>query len=99
MILSLWRLPNYYTSGGSDDHVDILGLDNIPPGYDNPPTTETQKQYLIDITNEVINNGGSGVIVWGGEWVGSDCYVYADQWGKGSSWENKTFWDFNDNLA
>jgi arabinogalactan endo-1,4-beta-galactosidase len=87
-----------YTSGGSDGHVDILGLDNIPPGYDNPPTTETQKQYLTDITNEVINNGGAGVIVWGGEWVGSDCYVYPDQWGKGSSWENKTFWDFNDNL-
>lgn len=87
-----------YTSGGSDNHVDILSLNTIPVGYPNPPVTETQKQYLIDITNEVLNNGGSGVLVWGGEWVGSDCFVYPDQWGRGSSWENKTFWDFDCNL-
>lgn len=87
-----------YTSEGSDDHVNILGLENIPAGYTNPPSTETQKKYLIDITNEVISNGGSGVITWGGEWVGSSCFIYADQWGAGSSWENKTFWDFNTNL-
>ena len=87
-----------FTEGGNDNHVDILGMENIPPGYPNPPTTETQKQYLVDITWEVLGHGGSGVIVWGGEWVGSDCYIYADKWGKGSSWENKTFWDFNYNL-
>ncbi len=87
-----------FTEGGNDNHVDILGTENIPPGYPNPPTTETQKQYLVDITREVLDHGGSGVIVWGGEWVGSDCYIYADKWGKGSSWENKTFWDFNYNL-
>ncbi len=87
-----------FTDGGSDTHVDILGTDNIPAGYSNPPTTETQKRYLTDITREVIQHGGSGVIVWGGEWVASDCYIYADQWGKGSSWENKAFWDFEYNL-
>jgi len=87
-----------FTEGGNDSHVDILGLDLIPPGYPNPPTTETQKKYLADITKEVLDNGGSGVIVWGGDWVGSDCYIYADQWGKGSSWENKAFWDFDYNL-
>lgn len=87
-----------FTSGGNDSHVDILGTDNIPPGYDNPPTSETQKQYLIDITREVFEHGGSGVLVWGGEWIASDCYIYADQWGRGSSWENKAFWDFEYNL-
>jgi len=87
-----------FTDGGSDAHVDILGTENIPAGYPNPPTTETQKQYLVDITQEVLDHGGSGVIVWGGEWVSSDCYIYADQWGKGSSWENKAFWDFDYNL-
>jgi arabinogalactan endo-1,4-beta-galactosidase len=87
-----------FTSGGIDNHVDILGAENIPAGYPNPPTTETQKKYLIDITTEVINNGGSGVITWGGEWVGSNCFIYADAWGAGSSWENKTFWDFDYNL-
>jgi len=87
-----------FTSGGSDNHVDILGVENIPAGYPNPPNTETQKRYLIDITNQVIDNGGLGTIVWGGEWVGSDCFIFADPWGAGSSWENKTFWDFNNNL-
>lgn len=87
-----------FTSGGNDSHVDILGPDNIPPAYDNPPTPETQRQYLIDITREVFEHGGSGVLVWGGEWVACDCYIYADQWGKGSSWENKAFWDFEYDL-
>ncbi len=87
-----------FRDGGNDHHVDILGKENIPPAYPNPPTTETQKRYLTDITMEVLNNGGSGVITWGTEWVGCDCYIYADQWGKGSSWENKAYWDFNYNL-
>ena len=87
-----------FRTGGNDKHVDILGVENIPPGYPNPPTTETQKNYLTDITLEVLSNGGSGVITWGNEWVGCDCYIYADQWGKGSSWENKAYWDFNYNL-
>ena len=87
-----------FRTGGNDDHVDILGTSNIPSGYPNPPTTDTQKNYLTDITLEVKNNGGLGVIVWGAEWVGCDCYIYADAWGKGSSWENKAFWDFDYNL-
>ncbi len=84
--------------GGNDGHVDILGASNIPPGYPNPPTTDTQKRYLTDISREVIDNGGLGVIAWGGEWLGCNCYIYADQWGKGSSWESKAFWDFSNNL-
>jgi len=87
-----------FRTGGNDNHVDILGVKNIPPGYPNPPTTETQKNYLTDITLEVLNYGGSGVITWGNEWVGCDCYIYADEWGKGSSWENKAYWDFDYNL-
>ena len=87
-----------FRTGGNDDHVDILGTSNIPSGYPNPPTTDTQKDYLTDITLEVKNNGGLGVIVWGAEWVGCDCFIYADPWGAGSSWENKSFWDFDYNL-
>ncbi|WP_406684597.1 arabinogalactan endo-1,4-beta-galactosidase [Seonamhaeicola sp. MEBiC1930] len=87
-----------FTTGGNDTHVDILGANNIPVGYENPPTTNTQKEYLKDFGQELINAGGLGLIVWGGEWVGSDCLIYPDQWGVGSSWENKAFWDFNYNL-
>ncbi len=87
-----------FRTGGNDSHVDILGTELIPPGYPNPPTPETQKRYLADVTREVLGNGGAGVLVWGGDWVASDCYIFADQFGKGSSWENKAFWDFSYNL-
>lgn len=87
-----------FSNGYSDNHNNILGTDNIPAGYPNPPTTDTQKDYLVDLTKEILEAGGLGTIVWGGEWVGSDCYVYPDQYGPGSSWENKAFWDFNNNV-
>ncbi len=96
--LLVMETAQLFRDGGNDNHVDILGRENIPPGYPNPPTTETQKNYLTDLALEVINNGGSGVITWGNEWVGCDCYIYADEWGKGSSWENKAYWDFDYNL-
>jgi arabinogalactan endo-1,4-beta-galactosidase len=87
-----------FSNGYSDNHNNILGTDNIPPGYPNPPNTDTQKDYLVDLTKEILEAGGLGTIVWGGEWVGSDCYVYPDQYGPGSSWENKAFWDFDNNV-
>ncbi len=87
-----------FTSNGYDNHIDILGRENIPPGYPNPPTTDTQRFYLRDLAQEIKNARGLGVIVWGGEWVGSNTLIYPDQFGAGSSWENKTFWDSNYNL-
>ncbi len=95
MILETAQL---FSSGYSDNRVNILGTDNIPDGYPNPPTIITQKDYLADLTKEIVDAGGLGTIVWGGEWVGSDCYIFPDQYGPGSSWENKAFWDFNNNL-
>jgi len=87
-----------FRTGGNDNHVDILGNENIPAGYDNPPTTNTQKKYLKDFGQELYNAGGIGIIYWGGEWVGSNTLIFPDQYGAGSSWENKAFWDFNHNL-
>ncbi len=84
--------------GGNDAHVDILGVENIPAGYPNPPTTLTQKNYLKDFGQELYDAGGIGIIYWGGEWVGSNTLIFPDQYGAGSSWENKAFWDFNHNL-
>jgi arabinogalactan endo-1,4-beta-galactosidase len=87
-----------FSSGYSDNRPNVLGTENIPAGYPNPPTTETQMEYLKDLTTEILDAGGLGTIVWGGDWVGSDCYVYPDQYGPGSSFENKAFWDFTNNL-
>lgn len=87
-----------FSSGYSDNRANVLGTENIPAGYPNPPTTATQKEYLKDLTIEILDAGGLGTIVWGGDWVGSDCYVFPDQYGPGSSFENKAFWDFSNNL-
>lgn len=87
-----------FTANGYDNHVDILGRENIPDGYPNPPTTNTQRFYLRDLAQELKNAGGIGLIVWGGEWVGSSTLIYPDHYGAGSSWENKAFWDSNYNL-
>lgn len=87
-----------FRTGGNDGHVDILGVENIPAGYENPPTTNTQKEYLKDFAQELYDAGGIGLIYWGGEWVGSNTLIFPDQYGAGSSWENKAFWDFNYNL-
>jgi len=95
MILETAQL---FTSGYNDNRANVLGTENIPSGYPNPPTTATQKEYLKDLTTEVLDAGGLGTIVWGGDWVSSDCTIYPDQYGPGSSWENKTFWDFSNNL-
>ena len=87
-----------FRTGGNDAHVDILGVENIPAGYINPPTTNTQKKYMKDFGQELYDAGGIGIIYWGGEWVGSKTLIFPDQFGAGSSWENKAFWDFNYNL-
>lgn len=87
-----------FRTGGNDAHVDILGVENIPSGYNNPPNTDTQKKYLKDFGQELYNAGGIGLIYWGGDWIGSSTLIFPDQYGAGSSWENKAFWDFNYNL-
>jgi arabinogalactan endo-1,4-beta-galactosidase len=92
--LMILETAQLWSSGSSDNHVNILGTGNIPSGYPNPPSPITQRSYLHDITVDLLAGGGLGTIYWGGDWVGSDCYIYPDQYGRGSSWENKAFWNF-----
>ena len=62
-------------------------------GY--PITIEGQRQFMIDLTQSLISNGGLGVVYWEPAWVSTDC---STRWGQGSHWENATFFDFhNDN--
>jgi arabinogalactan endo-1,4-beta-galactosidase len=71
--------------------------DNIPDaefmvdGYS--PTPAGQKQFMVDLTQSVLSNGGLGVIYWEPAWVSTDCSTL---WGQGSHWENATFFDFRD---
>ncbi len=55
---------------------------------------EEQLRYLKDLTQQVINGGGSGIMYWEPAWISSSL---RDRWGTGSSWENNAFFDFSGN--
>jgi arabinogalactan endo-1,4-beta-galactosidase len=61
-------------------------------GY--PVTIEGQRQFMIDLTQSLISNGGLGVVYWEPAWVSTGC---STRWGQGSHWENATFFDFRNN--
>jgi arabinogalactan endo-1,4-beta-galactosidase len=71
-----------------DSANNILNQDAISDAY--PATQEGQLKYMQDLTQEVIEGGGKGVIYWEPAWVSSTCET---RWGKGSHWENATFFD------
>lgn len=53
-----------------------------------------QRDFLVDLTQTIINNGGLGVVYWEPAWVPTNCTT---RWGQGSHWENATFFDFQHN--
>ncbi len=61
---------------------------------DYPISIDGQRQYMIDLTQSVISNGGLGVVYWEPAWVSTKC---STRWGQGSHWENATFFDFLNN--
>lgn len=58
-------------------------------GY--PASPAGQRQFMIDLTQSLINNGALGVVYWEPAWVSTECFT---RWGQGSHWENATFFDF-----
>lgn len=81
-----------WTTANNDSANNII--DNTDPEYGSP-SPENQRDWLIDLTQEVINSGGSGVIYWEPAWVSTGCNTL---WGNGSHQENATFFDFDNNL-
>ena len=61
-------------------------------GY--PATPEGQKNYMLQLTQNVLDAGGLGVIYWEPAWVTSSC---STPWGTGSHWDNATFFDASQN--
>ncbi|MDE2110149.1 MAG: arabinogalactan endo-1,4-beta-galactosidase [Alphaproteobacteria bacterium] len=82
-----------WTLQGADSTNNVLGEDALMSPY--RATPEGQKQYLIDLTQTVIADGGAGVVYWAPDWVSTNCRT---RWGLGSSWENATFFDFQGNV-
>ncbi|MBK9981935.1 MAG: glycosyl hydrolase 53 family protein [Saprospiraceae bacterium] len=81
-----------WTSANDDSANNILSA--VYPGY-TPPTPARQKQWMIDLAQTVIDHGGKGLIYWEPAWVSTNCFT---RFGKGSNWDNATFFDFNSNL-
>jgi arabinogalactan endo-1,4-beta-galactosidase len=61
-------------------------------GY--PATPTGQRQFMIDLTESVLANGGAGVVYWEPAWISSNCCT---QWNQGSAWENVGFFDHSIN--
>lgn len=78
-----------FTNDGADASPNLLGPDTLLPQY--PATEQGQLKYMIDITQTVIANGGTGVVYWEPAWVSTRC---STRWGRGSNWENATFFDW-----
>ena len=81
-----------WTTENADAAPNIINEQN--PDYE-PASPENQKRWLVDLTTEVINQGGNGVVYWEPSWVSTTCF---NQWNQGSHQDHATFFDFNDNL-
>jgi arabinogalactan endo-1,4-beta-galactosidase len=82
-----WTLDN------ADPSPNLLGSDALLSAF--RPTPQGQKDYLIALTQTVIDSGGAGVVYWEPAWVSTRC---STRWGQGSNWDNATFFDFRDEL-
>ena len=78
-----------WTLKSGDENHNLLGEDSLVRGY--PATPEGQLHYMTDLTQLIMDSGGSGVVYWEPAWTTSRCET---RWGRGSSWENATFFDF-----
>ena len=81
-----------WTTQSNDSAANIIS--ETHPDYA-PASPENQRKWLVDMTQEVINKGASGVMYWESAWVSSTCWT---QWGQGSHQEHATFFDFNSNM-
>lgn len=81
-----------WTTQSNDSANNIISQTH--PNYA-PASPENQRQWLVDMTQAVINKGASGVMYWEPAWVSSTCFT---QWGQGSHQEHATFFDFDSNM-
>lgn len=81
-----------WTNDWNDNASNIIS--ETHPSY-HPASPINQRDWLIDLTKEVKNAGGNGVVYWEPFWVSSDCWT---QWGQGSHQEHATYFDFDNNL-
>ncbi len=82
-----------WTNNNADTYGNLFYSTTPIEGYSF--TKEDQQRYMKDLIQTLITNGGTGIMYWEPAWITSSM---KDRWGKGSSWENNTFFDFSCNL-
>lgn len=83
-----------FTTANNDSYPNIHYTQ--PPLHGFPYTPQGQKDFMIALTQSMMDAGASGVFYWEPAWITSNLQ---DLWGKGSSWENCTFFNFNGNIT
>lgn len=81
-----------WTMEGADDYNNLFYTDSLVEGF--PASKEGQRDFMIELVNQVMDGGGNGVFYWEPAWITSDLQ---DLWGTGSSWENNALFDFQGN--
>lgn len=85
-----------YTLDNADAQANAFNAGLYPDGKTSPAI---QREYLRKLAAELKQAGAIGMITWGSESLPTDIYIYAnDDWGKGSTWENNSYWDATGNL-
>jgi arabinogalactan endo-1,4-beta-galactosidase len=83
-----------FTLEGADTANNLLGSDALVAGF--PATPEGQHRFMVDLTQLTVDAGGIGVVYWEPYWVSTKC---GTRWGKGSDWENSTWFDYKNHEA
>ncbi len=83
----------YIWTTQSNDNANNIISDTHPDYH--PASPVNQRDWLIDLTKEVVESGGKGVLYWEPAWVSSGCFT---QWGQGSHQEHAAFFDFDNQL-
>ena len=81
-----------WSTGFADNYNNFIGSNGTVLNY--PVSAQGQKKFLLDLAQTVYDNGGLGILYWEPAWITSSM---CDQWGQGSSYENVSLFDFNNN--
>src|SRR5690606_8711803 len=79
-----------WTTDGNDNYPNNFGGQAPLAGY--TYTRQGQHNIMKDLSQAMINAGGTGLVYWEPAWISIDM---KDLWGSGSAWENCTFFDFD----
>lgn len=82
-----WTLQN------ADSYNNIIEPSKIN-GSRFPASEEGQYDYLVKLTQEIIDGGGKGIMYWEPAWISS---AAKDLWGTGSAWDCNTLFDSGGN--